>query len=37
MESVPILHYRMQNEEELKVLVNELGYSEEEKAELLLK
>lgn len=37
MESVPIWHYRMPNEEELKVLVNELGYSEEEKAELLLK
>ncbi len=37
MESVPIWHYRMPNEEELKILVNELGYSEEEKAELFLK
>lgn len=37
MENVPIWHYRMPNEEELKILVNELGYLEEEKAQLFLK
>ena len=34
MENVPIWHYRMPNEEELQILLDELGFSEEEKAEL---
>lgn len=37
MENVPIWHYRMPNQEELQILIHELGYSEEEKMQLLLK
>lgn len=36
MENVPIWHYRMPNEEELKILFNDLGFLEEEQGELLL-
>lgn len=36
MENVPIWHYRMPNEEELPVLLRDLGFTEEEKRELLL-
>ena len=35
MENVPIWHYRMPNKEELQILVDELGFSEKEKAELI--
>lgn len=34
MENVPIWHYRMPNAEELPVLLQELGFTEEEKREL---
>ncbi len=34
MENVPIWHYRMPNKEEEQVLLEELGFTEEEKAEL---
>lgn len=37
MENVPIWHYRMPNEEELQVLFKDLGFTQEEQRELLLK
>lgn len=37
MENVPIWHYRMPNEEELQVLFMDLGFTQEEQRELLLK
>lgn len=36
MENVPIWHYRMPNDAELSVLLNDLGFTEEERRELLL-
>ena len=36
MENVPIWHYRMPNDDELPVLFNDLGFTEEEQKELLL-
>lgn len=36
MENVPIWHYRMPNEEELKILFNDLGFLKEEQGELFL-
>ena len=35
MENVPIWHYRMPNDDELAVLFNDLGFTEEEQKELL--
>ena len=35
MENVPIWHYRMPNDDELVVLFNDLGFTEEEQKELL--
>ena len=35
MENVPIWHYRMPNEEELQVLFEDLGFTDEERKELL--
>lgn len=36
MENAPIWHYRMPNEEELPVLFEDLGFTEEEQERLLL-
>ena len=36
MENVPIWHYRMPNDDELKILFRDLGFTEEEQKELLL-
>ena len=37
MENVPIWHYRMPNDDELSILFRDLGFTEEEKKELLCK
>ncbi len=34
MENVPIWHYRMPNEQELSILINDLGFTEKERREL---